>query len=119
MIDHLLDILLLAQETPLAEVPEQALEVVEAAASEVTKAAHASQRANLGYLVAAILFILGIKGMTHPRTAVRGNQLGALGMLIAVVVTLLSGGVNWATVILGMAIGIIGLSKCQSTGHHA
>jgi NAD(P) transhydrogenase subunit beta len=46
--------------------------------------------ANLGYLVAAVLFILGIKGMTHPRTAVRGNLLGALGMLLAVVVTLLT-----------------------------
>ncbi len=41
------------------------------------------------YLVAAILFILGLKGLTHPRTAVRGNLIGALGMLLAVVVTLL------------------------------
>jgi len=32
------------------------------------------------YLLSAILFILGIKGLTHPRTAVRGNMLGALGM---------------------------------------
>ncbi|NCC36366.1 MAG: hypothetical protein EOM24_30790, partial [Chloroflexia bacterium] len=31
---------------------------------------------NLAYLAAATLFILGIKGLTHPRTAVRGNQLG-------------------------------------------
>lgn len=43
----------------------------------------------LAYLVAASLFILGIKGLTKPRTAVRGNQLSALGMFIAVVVTLL------------------------------
>jgi len=41
------------------------------------------------YLVAAVLFILGLKGLTHPRTAVRGNLLGALAMLIAVVATLL------------------------------
>ena len=41
------------------------------------------------YLVAGILFILGIKGLTKPKTAVRGNKLSALGMLIAVVVTLL------------------------------
>ena len=39
------------------------------------------------YLVASILFILGIKGLTHPRSAVRGNLLGALAMLLASVVT--------------------------------
>jgi NAD(P) transhydrogenase subunit beta len=43
---------------------------------------------NLAYLLAAVLFILGLKGLTHPRTAVRGNLLGAMGMLIAVVATL-------------------------------
>ena len=42
------------------------------------------------YLGAAALFILGLKGLTHPRTAVRGNLLGACGMLLAVVATLLS-----------------------------
>jgi NAD(P) transhydrogenase subunit beta len=44
---------------------------------------------NLLYLVASVLFILGLKGLTHPRTAVRGNFLGALGMLLAVVITML------------------------------
>ena len=44
---------------------------------------------NLSYLVAAVLFILGLKGLTHPRTAVRGNFLGALGMFLAVVATML------------------------------
>ena len=43
---------------------------------------------NLAYLAASLLFIFGIKGMTHPRTAVRGNLIGAIGMLIAVVATL-------------------------------
>ena len=42
------------------------------------------------YLIAGVLFILGIKGLTKPKTAVRGNMLSALGMLIAVVVTLLN-----------------------------
>ena len=45
---------------------------------------------NLIYLVASVLFILGIRGLTHPRTAVRGNLLGATGMLLAVVATLLN-----------------------------
>jgi H+-translocating NAD(P) transhydrogenase subunit beta len=35
------------------------------------------------------LFILGLKKMSHPKTAVRGNLMGALGMLLAVAVTLL------------------------------
>jgi H+-translocating NAD(P) transhydrogenase subunit beta len=44
----------------------------------------------LTYLGASVLFILGLRGLTHPRTAVRGNQLGALGMFLAVIVTLVN-----------------------------
>ena len=40
---------------------------------------------NVAYLIASILFIRGLKGLTHPRTAVRGNLTGSLAMLIAVV----------------------------------
>ena len=43
---------------------------------------------NLVYLAASVLFILGIRGLTHPRTAVRGNLMGATGMLLAVAATL-------------------------------
>ena len=43
---------------------------------------------NLAYLVASALFVLGLKGLSHPRTAGRGNLMAATGMLIAVVVTL-------------------------------
>ena len=42
----------------------------------------------LCYLAAALLFIFGIRGLSHPRTAVRGNLLAAVGMLLAIVVTL-------------------------------
>ncbi len=60
------------------------------------------------YLLAAALFILGIKGLTHPRTAVRGNLLGALGMLIAVLVTLaFEQLIGWPWIIAGLAIGAI------------
>ena len=59
----------------------------------------------ISYLVAAVLFILGIKQLGHPRTAVRGNRLGALGMLLAIVVTLLEAGVNYGIVIAGMLVG--------------
>jgi len=41
------------------------------------------------YLLAAILFILGVKLMAHPRTARRGNMFGILGMTIAIVISIL------------------------------
>jgi H+-translocating NAD(P) transhydrogenase subunit beta len=44
---------------------------------------------NVLYLAASVLFILGLKGLAHPRTAVRANVVGALGMLLAIVATLL------------------------------
>ena len=40
------------------------------------------------YLVATVLFIVGLRRLSHPATARSGNQLAAGGMLIAVVVTL-------------------------------
>jgi len=61
---------------------------------------------NLAYLVAATLFILGLKGLTHPRTAVRGNLLGALGMLVAIVATLLAAEViGYGMIIAGLVVG--------------
>ena len=80
---------------------------------------------DLTYLAASVLFILGIKGLTHPRTAVRGNLLGAAGMLLAVAATLsdeqifgagLSGiAVILAGIILGSAIGATLALKIQMT----
>ncbi|NLG69541.1 MAG: NAD(P)(+) transhydrogenase (Re/Si-specific) subunit beta [Firmicutes bacterium] len=43
---------------------------------------------NLITLAGSILFIFGIKGLTHPRTAVRGNLISAVAMLLAVLGTL-------------------------------
>ena len=61
---------------------------------------------NIGYLLASVLFIMGLKGLTHPRTAVRGNQLGAVGMLLAVVLTLTDQQiVSYEMIILGLIIG--------------
>lgn len=63
---------------------------------------------NLVYLLAAILFILGIKGLAKPRTAVRGNLLSALGMLLAVVITLLDKNVvNFSYIIAGVLTGAV------------
>jgi len=60
---------------------------------------------NIVYLIAAVFFILDLKMLAHPRTAVRGNQLGALGMVLAIVATLASGKWDWTYIILGIGIG--------------
>lgn len=61
---------------------------------------------NLAYLVASVLFIFGLKGLSHPRTAVRGNLLGALGMLLAIVVTLLHRSiVSYQVIVAGLVVG--------------
>ena len=63
---------------------------------------------DLCYLVAAVLFIIGLKGMTRPRTAVRGNWIGSLAMLLAVVTTLLHRDViNWTGILVGISIGSV------------
>jgi NAD(P) transhydrogenase subunit beta len=61
---------------------------------------------NLAYLVSAVLFILGLKGLSSPKTAVRGNMIGAVGMLIAVIATLVDKQVlSFGWVIAGMVVG--------------
>ena len=75
---------------------------------------------NFAYLVASVLFIFGLKGLTHPRTAVRGNFYGALGMFIAVVATLVdqrivSFELILAGVVIGALIGVILAVKIQMT----
>ena len=58
------------------------------------------------YLVASVLFILGIRGLSHPRTARQGNVLASIGMLIAVVATLLDPQIeNFGYIIAGIAVG--------------
>ncbi len=70
---------------------------------------------NLAYLGASILFILGVRGLTHPRTAVRGNLLGATGMLVAVVATLLDAEVFGAGV-AGLGVILAGLALGSAIG---
>jgi NAD(P) transhydrogenase subunit beta len=67
-----------------------------------------SRLAEVGYLLAAVLFIFALKGLSHPRKAVRGNFLGSLGMLIAVVVTLLEQSiVDFRGIVAGLVAGAI------------
>ncbi len=75
----------------------------------------------LVYLLAAVLFIVGIKLMSAPRTAVRGNLVGSTGMLLAIVVTLVDPGVAgylFITVglIAGTVIGVVMAQRVQMTG---
>ena len=61
---------------------------------------------NLSYTAAAVLFILGLKFLGSPATARRGNTLSALGMLLAVVVTLLDQAIiDYRWIFLGIVIG--------------
>ena len=63
---------------------------------------------SVGYLVAAVLFILGLKGLGRPRTAVRGNLMGATGMLVAILVTLLDQSIiSYLTLAVALLIGSV------------
>src|SRR4051812_8921830 len=62
------------------------------------------------------MFIIGLHMLRGPRTAVRGNQVAAVGMAIAVVATLLKPGVgDWLLIVVGVAIGTaIGIPSARS-----
>jgi NAD(P) transhydrogenase subunit beta len=66
----------------------------------------------LAYLVAAVLFIFGLKFMAHPRTAVRGNLLGATGMGLAIVAGLVQVGAfpqhHYGFIVAGCLLGAAG-----------
>jgi NAD(P) transhydrogenase subunit beta len=58
------------------------------------------------YIIAFALFIQGLRGLSGPTTAVRGNRIAAVGMLIAIIATLLNKGEgNWGLIVLGVALG--------------
>ncbi len=63
---------------------------------------------NIAYLVAAVCFIVGLKLLSSPATARKGNQVAALGMLIAVVATLFMPGLhNVGLILAGLVIGAV------------
>jgi NAD(P) transhydrogenase subunit beta len=62
---------------------------------------------DLAYLAAAALFIFDLKWMSHPRTAVRGNIAGALGMAIAIGATLLGQPMSWTYIAIGAGVGTL------------
>ena len=70
----------------------------------------------LAYIVAFSLFITGLHMLRGPRTAVRGNQVAAVGMAIAVAATLLQPGVgDWGLIAAGLVIGTaVGVPAARS-----
>ncbi len=76
----------------------------------------------LAYLVAAILFILALRGLSHPSTSRTGNRFGIAGMAVAIVATLLRQGISGqgyiliiAGIALGGAIGVVVARRIQMT----
>ena len=74
----------------------------------------------IAYIVASILFVVGIKMLSSAATARRGNLLSSVGMLVAIVATLLTRGMSYTWIlvamIVGSAIGLIAARKVKMTG---
>jgi H+-translocating NAD(P) transhydrogenase subunit beta len=76
--------------------------------------------AQLGYLAAAVCFIVALKGLSSPKTARRGNLIGAAGALLACVIVLVVSDLNHllpilAAIAAGTAIGVLGAYRVQMT----
>ena len=76
--------------------------------------------AQIGYLAAAVCFIVALKGLSSPRTARRGNLIGAAGAVLATVLVFVAGELNHLVPILvalaiGTAIGVVGAYRVQMT----
>jgi NAD(P) transhydrogenase subunit beta len=71
---------------------------------------------HLLYIVAVICFVQGLRMLRGPRTAVRGNQIAAVGMAIAVFATLLDPRIgDWPLIVVGVVIGTaVGVPAARS-----
>ena len=75
---------------------------------------------NLGYVIAAIFFIIGLKRLSSPGTAKNGNRLASIGMLIAVLATVLGNNIlgwEWiiSSILIASIIGVFSARKIQMT----
>src|SRR5262249_35076293 len=83
-----------------------ARDVQEPRASEETGRSLSSNLSNLLYLITIVAFILALRFLSSPAHARRGNQIGAVGMLVAIVVTWIKvGSTSWWAIALAMLIG--------------
>jgi H+-translocating NAD(P) transhydrogenase subunit beta len=76
--------------------------------------------AQLGYLIAAVCFIVALKGLSSPKNARRGNLIGAAGAVLACVIVFLATDIHHLLPILvaiaaGTAIGVLGAYRVQMT----
>jgi NAD(P) transhydrogenase subunit beta len=76
----------------------------------------------LAYLAASVLFILALRGLSHPETSRQGNLYGMVGMAVAVAATLLRPGMDWGgiglvliAVAIGGSIGAVVAQRIQMT----
>ncbi len=76
----------------------------------------------LAYLVAAVLFILALRGLSHPETSKQGNQFGMVGMAIAILATLARPGMSFdgigeilIAIAIGGSVGAVIASRIQMT----
>jgi NAD(P) transhydrogenase subunit beta len=74
---------------------------------------------DIAYLITGILFIIGLRYLSSPKTARLGNRISAVGMLIAVLAAFTQGIVNWtviiAALVVGAAIGIVSAQRVKMT----
>jgi NAD(P) transhydrogenase subunit beta len=75
-----------------------------------------AQYADWFYLIGAVLFILTLRGLSGPKTAIQGNRYGMIGMAIAIVTTFFvaSGPVVWLIIAAMVAGGAIGLYRART-----
>src|SRR3990172_5731962 len=84
--------------------------ILAAAETTVSAAQHPARELfiEIAYLAASVLFILGLRGLPRPDKARRGMQLAAIGMLVAVLGTLIDFRiVEFKWIVLGLALGSI------------
>tara|TARA_B100001179_G_C18588956_1_gene403704 strand:- start:7 stop:1383 length:1377 start_codon:yes stop_codon:yes gene_type:complete len=72
------------------------------------------------YLFSAVFFILGLRQLSHPRTALKGNRTASIGMLLAIVATLLNNQILdfqsiFIAILIGSAIGAIVAKQVEMT----
>ena len=72
------------------------------------------------YLFSAVFFILGLRQLSHPRTALKGNRTASIGMLLAIVATLLNNQILdfqsiFIAILIGSAIGAILAKQIEMT----
>jgi NAD(P) transhydrogenase subunit beta len=93
--------------------------------NDVTQFPYGISILEITYIVASVLFVIGLKKLSHPLTARRGNTLAAFGMGIAIIATILFhrkdgepiGNIAWiiAAIILGTIIGWVIAKRVRMT----